>query len=65
VNSFVDEPSTYQEAAKIPEWQFAMFEEIAALDRTGAPATGAMWSVPRHTLQAFDPKIELSSLAPC
>lgn len=35
VNAVVDEPSTYQEASNIPEWQLAMSEELAALDRTG------------------------------
>ncbi len=30
----VQEPSTYQEAAAIPEWQLAMTEELAALERT-------------------------------
>ena len=29
------EPSNYQEAARIPEWQLAMSEELADLDRTG------------------------------
>jgi hypothetical protein len=29
------EPSNYQEASRIPEWQLAMTEELAALDRTG------------------------------
>ena len=28
------EPVTYEEAARIPEWQLAMIEELAALDRT-------------------------------
>jgi hypothetical protein len=35
VNAIIDEPSTYQEASHIPEWQLAMFEELAALDRQG------------------------------
>jgi hypothetical protein len=35
VNAVVDEPSMYQEAANIPEWQLAMCEELAALDRQG------------------------------
>ena len=35
VNALVHEPVTYQEAAGIPEWQLAMSEELAALDRTG------------------------------
>jgi len=34
-NVVVGEPSTYQEASLIPEWQLAMSEELAALDRTG------------------------------
>ena len=33
VNALVHEPVTYQEAAGIPEWQLAMSEELAALDR--------------------------------
>jgi hypothetical protein len=35
VNAIVDEPSTYEEASHIPEWQLAMSEELAALDRQG------------------------------
>ncbi|WVZ92005.1 hypothetical protein U9M48_038104 [Paspalum notatum var. saurae] len=35
VNVVVDEPSTYQEASSILEWQFAISEELVALDRTG------------------------------
>jgi hypothetical protein len=31
----IEEPSTYQEACGIPEWQLAMSEELAALDRQG------------------------------
>jgi hypothetical protein len=31
----VDEPSTYHEASRIPEWQLAMSEELGALDRQG------------------------------
>jgi hypothetical protein len=30
----VEEPTTYREASSIPEWQLAMCEELAALDRT-------------------------------
>ena len=29
------EPTTYREAAAHPDWQHAVSEEIAALDRTG------------------------------
>jgi hypothetical protein len=35
VSVVVDAPSTYQEASSLPEWQLAMSEELAALDRTG------------------------------
>jgi hypothetical protein len=35
VNAIVDEPSTYEEASHIPEWQLAMSEELAALDHQG------------------------------
>ena len=35
VNAVIDEPSSYKEAFCIPEWQSAMSEELAALDRTG------------------------------
>ena len=31
----LSEPTTYREAAAHPEWQLAMSEEIAALERTG------------------------------
>jgi len=34
VNVVVHEPSTYQEASGVLEWQLAMSEEFAALDRT-------------------------------
>lgn len=34
VNVVVDEPSTYQQGSSIPEWQLAMSEKLAALDRT-------------------------------
>jgi hypothetical protein len=29
------EPTTYQEASRIPEWQLAMIDELAALERNG------------------------------
>jgi len=35
VTAVVEEPTTYREASSIPEWQLAMCEELAALDRTG------------------------------
>jgi len=35
VNAVVQEPSTYKEASGVLEWQLAMSEELAALDRTG------------------------------
>ena len=35
VGAIIDEPSTYQEASVIPEWQLAMSEELIALDCTG------------------------------
>ncbi|WVZ89749.1 LOW QUALITY PROTEIN: hypothetical protein U9M48_036114 [Paspalum notatum var. saurae] len=35
VNIAIAEPSTYHEASSVPEWQLAMSEEMAALDRTG------------------------------
>jgi hypothetical protein len=31
----IAEPSNYQEASSIVEWQLAMAKELAALDRTG------------------------------
>jgi hypothetical protein len=31
----VSEPTNYQEAAMLPEWQLAMLEELAALESTG------------------------------
>jgi hypothetical protein len=36
VNAIVDELSHYQEASSILEWQVAMSEELATLDRIGA-----------------------------
>jgi len=47
VNAIVDEPSTYQEAACIPEWQLAMSEELAALDRQG---TWDLVPLPSHVV---------------
>ena len=35
VSAVLAEPSTYKEASGVPEWQSAMSEELAALDRTG------------------------------
>jgi len=35
VSVVLAEPSTYKEASGVPEWQSAMSEELAALDRTG------------------------------
>lgn len=34
MNDFIDEPSSYQEASHISEWQLAMCEELVALDNT-------------------------------
>jgi hypothetical protein len=34
-DAVIVEPSNYQEASRIPEWQLAMTEELAALDRAG------------------------------
>jgi hypothetical protein len=31
----IAEPSNYQEASSIAEWQLAMAKQLAALDRTG------------------------------
>ena len=35
VSDVLAEPSTFKEASSVPEWQSAMSEELAALDRTG------------------------------
>ena len=47
VSAVIVEPSTYQEAARIPEWQLAMSEELAALDRTG---TWDLVPLPSHAV---------------
>jgi hypothetical protein len=47
VNVVVDEPSTYQEASCISQWQLAMSEELAALDRIG---TWDLVPLPSHTV---------------
>ena len=47
MNAVVSEPVTYQEAASIPEWQLAMSEELAALDRTG---TWDLVPLPPHAI---------------
>jgi hypothetical protein len=47
VHVVVDEPSNYQEASRIPEWQLAMSEELAALDRQG---TWDLVPLPSHTV---------------
>jgi hypothetical protein len=47
VNAIAGEPITYQEAASIPEWQLAMTEELAALDRTG---TWDLVPLPSHAV---------------
>ena len=46
-SSIVDEPSTYQEAGCIPEWQLAMSEELAALDCQG---TSDLVPLPSHVV---------------
>ena len=43
----VAEPSTYKEASGIPEWQNAMSEELAALDRT---STWEIVPLPSHAV---------------
>ena len=47
MNAVVSKPVTYQEAASIPEWQLAMSEELAALDRTG---TWDLVPLPPHAI---------------
>jgi len=47
VHAVVDEPSTYHEASRIPEWQLAMSEELAALDRQG---TWDLVPLPSHAI---------------
>ena len=47
MNVIVDEPSTYQEVSRIPAWQLAMSEELAAFDRQG---TWDLVPLPSHTV---------------
>jgi hypothetical protein len=47
VNAVAGEPVTYQKAARIPEWQLAMTEELAALDRIG---TWDLVPLPSHVV---------------
>ena len=47
MNAIVDEPSTYQEVSRIPAWQLAMSEELAALDHQG---TWDLIPLPSHTV---------------
>jgi hypothetical protein len=46
-SAVVDEPSTYQEASSISEWQLAMSEELAALDLQG---TWELVPLPSHAV---------------
>lgn len=41
------EPSTYQEAVVLPQWQLAMSEELAALERTN---TWDLVPLPSHAV---------------
>ena len=47
VSAVLAEPSTYKEASGVPEWQSAMSEELAALDRTG---TWEIVPLPAHAV---------------
>ena len=47
MNAIISEPATYQEVASIPEWQLAMSEEFADLDRTG---TWDLVPLPSHAV---------------
>jgi hypothetical protein len=46
-SAILDETSTYHEASLIPEWQAAMSEELAALERIG---TWDIVPLPPHTV---------------
>jgi len=47
VNVVAGVPVTCHEAASIPEWQLAMIEELATLDRTG---TSDLVPLPSHVV---------------